>query len=1568
MTNRDPILEPHLTEIEREQDKQRFQNQFMLGMLRGSGVPSEKQEDVRGVLPPGIVGSLDQPPPGLISNVAGGIFNRLRQIDLPANATWEALRAFGVPFSTDIHQFTNRFSVPTVASPQHPLSTIPPQGEQVIATDPIAENSREVISDLFAGTISIPDAAGALRENFEKRSTLEQIASPSVWDVPIPVAFGIRRALKLFETAGLNKRLLNEIAQAASKPQLGVIPEGTTSRFIDDAGDPITPATRLDKLSRERIRLATKDAITSGSSDEFVFHVGSASKIDNIVNEGLIAGGYDSSPMLDKGLGEVIHVFRKDDLAKGLDPNFEGMINFEMARLGIPKTQAPRPVATFTWRQLGKEYDELPEGFRAQELGFEGEPPLEMLLPPGELAAVRVSDAAKEIRLVKKIENIYARAGDTARSQRTKVILADLAEGRITLAESVDLLSKDFPRIVAGAAEDIDPNDLIKATKSTPTFEFGDDVLDNLHRSWRAVPGKTITSVSDKLTTAKRWVETELVDKFALANEIAGGSRKWWKTRFGAQLPANLDVEIQFALLSGRPSAGARLALDVVESVKTKMGGLDEDLVNTYLAMRHQLDVVKLHPTRKISGFEDVTELQGKWNLFQEKLGPETLAIVEDAAGEVRNFYKNSLERMVDSGLVPRDLADALNKHYPWYNPIRYVDTDLARGVDGGVSKASNTRNGLRYLSDIGSDMPTEGALGVLFQAAPQIETLIARNNAARALIRSMLLNPDWQGTIRRLTSKELTKPVAQVDEAMQFRPRQGEIPGTVSYMKDGKRVAFEVPREVEALAKAGAMLPAEGLLMATRFANAVPRALMVTFHPVFMTTQFLLDAMTVAITHGVMPWKTGAVLIKNIWRLNKHNEDLAEMIRSGGDVGGFWGRTASEQLARSKKDGSIAIQTPFQWRDFLDPRKIPSNIRDIGHSIELSPRVAVFNKALERGASKDVAAILARRSTVDFDRIGNSMRYLNAMYLFLNPAVQGSLIPYRALKNPATRKYALMGMSGYMSAQVMAYAWNRQFPEYKDVLLHDKYGGLGIMIPSNEVDEYGKKVAHFAKIIPNVREFAALSGPLIFMLGKLDDTSPETFGQWAKTMLDQVMPTGPISASGIVPTQPLAAVMDSIRNYDSFRDREIVPLELEGQKPKDQVNKHTSLLARRVGNYLDISPMKIDFWMRQGVFYDLVIAADATIRATEGEDPVIAGIVAQLEDIQHFSDPDEVVVLRRALLNDLDTKTRAEVEAELNKPKPKLPLVTSAVDRFYRRTGGNMYSSGLAIAEAETGLSSKQTRTVSALLGSFTDEIDEKKEANDQALMNGEIGYSRWLSTNQDFNGDYSAALLALGKQFPKAAQVQDDPEAFSKFLEIINTLGGSEPDRRTMGSILVAGLRAIPLGDLAVGVQDWDTFFDLQNKYIEELSESDQEILQEELDSRLSPLEKEKNRDFDYMEDYLTMGTLFLHTEEQRDLYKEYRKVMRTKGSEAADEFAAKNEGPFIIASDGSVIGFAEYVNKTISANRVKLRANDQLLDALLRKWERTESYKHQFNIAAEIAGVSVLRIAAHAQDMQP
>ena len=72
--------------------------------------------------------------------------------------------------------------------------------------------------------------------------------------------------------------------------------------------------------------------------------------------------------------------------------------------------------------------------------------------------------------------------------------------------------------------------------------------------------------------------------------------------------------------------------------------------------------------------------------------------------------------------------------------------------------------------------------------------------------------------------------------------------------------------------------------------------------------------------------------------------------------------------------------------------------------------------------------------------------------------------------------------------------------------------------------------------------------------------------------------------------------------------------------------------------------------------------------------------------------------------------------------------------------------------------------------------------------------------------------------------------------------------------------------------------------------------------------------------------------------------------------------------MASDRSVIGFVEYVNKTIPSHRVKLRTDDQLLDALLRKWERTESYKHPFNQAAERAGNKVVNIATHAGDKQP
>ncbi|MDP6353975.1 MAG: hypothetical protein QF473_02655, partial [Planctomycetota bacterium] len=46
-----------------------------------------------------------------------------------------------------------------------------------------------------------------------------------------------------------------------------------------------------------------------------------------------------------------------------------------------------------------------------------------------------------------------------------------------------------------------------------------------------------------------------------------------------------------------------------------------------------------------------------------------------------------------------------------------------------------------------------------------------------------------------------------------------------------------------------------------------------------------------------------------------------------------------------------------------------------IGHAIELSPRRAVFQKALRQKLSPQEAALAFRRSTVDFQRIGQSMR-----------------------------------------------------------------------------------------------------------------------------------------------------------------------------------------------------------------------------------------------------------------------------------------------------------------------------------------------------------------------------------------------------------------------------------------------------------------------------------------------------------------------------------------------------------------------------------------------------------------
>jgi hypothetical protein len=137
---------------------------------------------------------------------------------------------------------------------------------------------------------------------------------------------------------------------------------------------------RSDALAAARAAIQSDTA-----SADYVFHT--SPEIDGIIRDGLRAGDVAGVPMLEQGYGDVVHVFRKADMAG----------------------DSPRPVASFTYDELGLKYDDLEIGSRAAETGtFPGESGL-----PWDSPATATTDAA-QVR--NRIQAAYA-ARDSSPSQ-----------------------------------------------------------------------------------------------------------------------------------------------------------------------------------------------------------------------------------------------------------------------------------------------------------------------------------------------------------------------------------------------------------------------------------------------------------------------------------------------------------------------------------------------------------------------------------------------------------------------------------------------------------------------------------------------------------------------------------------------------------------------------------------------------------------------------------------------------------------------------------------------------------------------------------------------------------------------------------------------------------------------------------------------------------------------------------------------------------------------------------------------------------------------------------------------
>jgi hypothetical protein len=592
------------------------------------------------------------------------------------------------------------------------------------------------------------------------------------------------------------------------------------------------------------------------------------------------------------------------------------------------------------------------------------------------------------------------------------------------------------------------------------------------------------------------------------------------------------------------------------------------------------------------------------------------------------------------------------------------------------------------------------------------------------------------------------------------------------------------------------------------------------------------------------------------------------------------------------------------------------------------------------------IAAVNARRSTVDFDRAGNAIRSANNFFLYLNPAVQGALLPYRAMKsNPVQFGF---GVGGLAAASIGIYANNRKYPEYFDIPIEVRMEGMIFMLPSTEVDKNGRIVPHYIRIPPNLRELSAFTAPFTYIMERLDGENQQDFDEFVRTlgfdMLNPIPTQGKEAKWAWIPTEVGQTIAEFNANKNFYTGRPIIPENMLHLPKEEQYDEYTSLASRRVGKWLNISPMQLDHVLEQGVLRDAVLTADGIIRAQmEDVDPEAEAIAIWLQNMAETAPQEKIAIYRRQVFNELDPEMKEKVLEVEKTPEPAIPFFATMKNRFYGERSGELYRIGLRKALEARDMSEEDYYEFQRKLDMYGDKLESNQYAME---MNLERGWSEDDDGNKlPFGGKEYRAALANQSALWGALQIQmvvtmPDHQTFladaSKRAEFYNdvfSLVNTSPDKRSRSAILYSTFKSIPIPDMPGtdpqlgGEQDWRKHNAMVDEFRNGLSEDDQTLLELEIQSRMTPWHRENfylpKEQFKY---YWHLEDRYLDTAAKRQVYTHYIQMVKPASIENRENWLLQNPN----------LEWVVMLDQQVEYDKIMARTLRPELEEFLLRWD--------------------------------
>lgn len=371
---------------------------------------------------------------------------------------------------------------------------------------------------------------------------------------------------------------------------------------------------------------------------------------------------------------------------------------------------------------------------------------------------------------------------------------------------------------------------------------------------------------------------------------------------------------------------------------------------------------------------------------------------------------------------------------YEDYAPLRGFINEHVEDEDADIRNIAKTGKGYRVAGKEDLSAVGRSSLGadLIANAILQNEEAIIRagkNEVANSFVRLIEDNRDaMKDTAEILYSRPMKytydRRAKKVRRVVDQRATLG--PDILVAKQDGNEILVRIKdarvakamNQRSSLGNAGAGAIMKGLLAFNRFLAATRTS----YNPEFMISNFLrdLEAAMVNISEHDMKEMKGQIIrslpnsFKGIWEGVRHGTADTEWGKIYRDFREHGGAVAFQGI-RDLANTIQRINSEFAQDLSGPPGKALKAIKEVGNlvegmnaTVENGIRVATYkalrDRFIQEGSdtrrASERAAFMAKNLTVNFNMGGDAKPFMNAMYLFFNASIQGSM----ALINPLAR------------------------------------------------------------------------------------------------------------------------------------------------------------------------------------------------------------------------------------------------------------------------------------------------------------------------------------------------------------------------------------------------------------------------------------------------------------------------------------------------------------------------------------------------------------------------------------